>query len=84
MALLDEGEAQALRMVLKERLNVQALKKICFAKQSQYEAQAANSLNAIPQDLHQEARSKAMARQYAGKALAWAEVYSVIDKAAQG
>lgn len=82
-AQLDAAEKQALQMFLKEPLNVQALKKLCAARESYYREQATNHLNTVPNDLHEKSRSDALATQYANVAMAWGRMFKEIEAAAQ-
>lgn len=80
---LDLSERDALARIIDNRVMASALKKTFANREEYYTQQARNSLNAIPGDLHEQARNQEMAKQYAAMAKAYGTMWAEMQKAAE-
>lgn len=84
MPLLDSVELDALQRAISDKLVASALKKFFRNQESDYTEKSRNSLNAVPQNLHEKMRNDLLARQYAAFAKAYGTAYAELEKLAQG
>lgn len=79
----DLEEQAAIVDIVSSRTMKAALKKFFQNHCDHHTEQARNSLNAIPQDLHEQAKHDAMSRQYAAMAKAYGTMWAELEMAAK-
>jgi hypothetical protein len=83
MALLELDEQRAIENIVADYVAKRALKKFFTQHEEYYTVQSRNTMNAIPKDLHEQARNHEQAKQYAAMAKAWGTAWAELEKAAK-
>jgi hypothetical protein len=78
----DLDEQAALEQIVSGRASSSGIKKFFAIHCEHHTEQARNCLNAIPQNLHEQAKNHEMAKQYAAMARAYGTMYAELEKAA--
>jgi pyrroloquinoline quinone (PQQ) biosynthesis protein C len=80
----DLEEQAAISEMVAGRATAAALKKFFTIHCQHHTEQARNCLNAIPQNLHEQAKNQEMAKQYAAMAKAYGTMWAELETAAKG
>lgn len=80
---LEIEEEAAISEMVHGRASSAALKKFFTSHEEHHTNQARNCLNAIPKDLHEQAKNQEMAKQYAAMAKAYGTMWEELEMAAK-
>lgn len=80
----DIEEEAAISEIVAGRASSAALKKFFQRHCDRHTEQARNCLNAIPKDLHEQAKNNEMAKQYAAMAKAYGTMWAELEMVAKG